>query len=271
MKQSVFPGWESYFTASWSLKKLLQNGIQKSIERQFIFSAPPAKHFSTALLHIVCYAKAMQYKFPSSQTISSFDTLLAPFIKIDNLQENDIKLCLQNFVFLLNMTDKGIPLNLERDKTCPQTFATANVILDGTIQPFTYGECQTEIDMLNKTLDAVMKEGDAEGVPFEFPTFTVPQIESIPDEEQDDSMKNIEKLHYEMYTSPACKKCPPVKDFMALSHIDGKEINIDTDKGFDTAAEKGVFMTPTVIFFNESNEEVARAHTVNELESVFLM
>lgn len=72
---------------------------------------------------------------------------------------------------------------------------------------------------------------------------------------------------YELFTRPGCPHCPPVADFMAHSKITGNSINVDTDEGMSLAAERGVFSTPTVIFYNESGASFARAHNVDELSA----
>ncbi len=74
--------------------------------------------------------------------------------------------------------------------------------------------------------------------------------------------------HYELFTRPGCPHCPPVQDFITNSELEGKSINVDTDEGMNLAAERGVFSTPTVIFYNSNGASLARAHTVDELLSL---
>ena len=74
---------------------------------------------------------------------------------------------------------------------------------------------------------------------------------------------------YELFTRPGCPHCPPVHDYMALSAVPGTEINVDQKEGLDLAAERGVFATPTVIFYNAAGEETVRAHNAEELDAVF--
>ncbi|MCR4952656.1 MAG: hypothetical protein K6A43_01160 [Treponema sp.] len=80
---------------------------------------------------------------------------------------------------------------------------------------------------------------------------------------------DTEAVTYEMYTRKTCPNCPPVKDFMAGMDMAGRSIDVDTDEGLAEAAKKGVFASPTVIFYNEAGIETARCHNVEELEAVF--
>lgn len=80
---------------------------------------------------------------------------------------------------------------------------------------------------------------------------------------------NTEAVTFEMYTKKTCPNCPPVKDFMAKLEMDGRSIDVDTAEGLAEAAQKGVFASPTVIFYNAAGVETARCHNVDELEAVF--
>ena len=80
---------------------------------------------------------------------------------------------------------------------------------------------------------------------------------------------DTEAVSYEMYTRKTCPNCPPVKEFMANLNMAGRSIDVDTAEGLSEAAKKGVFASPTVIFYNEAGIETARCHNVEELEVVF--
>ncbi len=80
---------------------------------------------------------------------------------------------------------------------------------------------------------------------------------------------NTESVTYEMYTRKTCPNCPPVKEFMSHLEMDGRSIDVDTQEGLSEAAKKGVFASPTVIFYNAQGVETARCHNVEELEAVF--
>ena len=84
-----------------------------------------------------------------------------------------------------------------------------------------------------------------------------------------DTTKDLNSVTYEMYTRQTCPNCPPVKDFMADLDMPGRSIDVDTKEGLAEAAKKGVFASPTVIFYNEAGVETARCHNVEELEAVF--
>ncbi len=79
----------------------------------------------------------------------------------------------------------------------------------------------------------------------------------------------LESVTYEMYTKKTCPNCPPVKEFMAHLDMPGRAIDVDTEEGLAEAAKKGIFASPTVIFYNENGIETARCHNVEELEVVF--
>ena len=84
-----------------------------------------------------------------------------------------------------------------------------------------------------------------------------------------DTVTDTNSVTYEMYTRKTCPNCPPVKDFMSGLEMPGRSIDVDTKEGLAEAAKKGVFASPTVIFYNEAGVETARCHNVEELEAVF--
>ena len=84
-----------------------------------------------------------------------------------------------------------------------------------------------------------------------------------------ETVTDLNSVTYEMYTRKTCPNCPPVKDFMADLDMPGRSIDVDTKEGLAEAAKKGVFASPTVIFYNEAGVETARCHNVEELEAVF--
>lgn len=89
------------------------------------------------------------------------------------------------------------------------------------------------------------------------------------EEENAQPVMNSETVTYEMYTRKTCPNCPPVKDFMSKLDMPGRSIDVDTEEGLAEAAKKGVFASPTVIFYNNAGVETARCHNVEELEAVF--
>ncbi len=160
----------SVYCVGWDLKDLLTEGF-KGV-RGKIESAPP-KHFRTALGQIVNFMYTMQGEAAGAQAFSDFDTLLAPFIRYDNLSYEQVKQAMQEFVFNMNVpTRVGFQTpftNITMDLTVPSYYAEQPVIIGGEMLEDTYKEFQPEMDMLNKAFFEVMMEGDASGRVFTFP------------------------------------------------------------------------------------------------------
>ena len=160
----------SVYCVGWDLKDLLTEGF-KGV-RGKIESAPP-KHFRTALGQIVNFMYTMQGEAAGAQAFSNFDTLLAPFIRYDNLSYEQVKHAMQEFVFNMNVpTRVGFQTpftNITMDLTVPSYYAEQPVIIGGEMLEDTYKEFQPEMDMLNKAFFEVMMEGDASGRVFTFP------------------------------------------------------------------------------------------------------
>jgi ribonucleoside-triphosphate reductase len=160
----------SGYCAGWSLRQLLEegfNGVPGKVE-----SAPP-KHLETAVAQMVNFLGTLQNEWAGAQAFSSFDTYLAPFIKIDNLSEAQVKQCVQQFVFNLNVPSRWgtqTPFsNITLDWTVPEDMKAKHPVIGGVEQAITYGDCQAEMDMINKVFIEVMSAGDAKGRIFTFP------------------------------------------------------------------------------------------------------
>lgn len=160
----------SVYCVGWDLKDLLMQGftgVQGKIQ------CKPAKHFRTALGQAVNFLYTMQGEATGAQAFSNFDTLLAPFIRYDNLDYEQVKQTMQEFVFNLNVpTRTGFQTpftNITMDLTVPSYYANQNVIIGGELMDETYSEFQKEMDMINKAYFEVMMEGDAAGQVFTFP------------------------------------------------------------------------------------------------------
>lgn len=160
----------SGYCAGWSLRQLLEegfNGVPGKVE-----SSPP-KHLETAVAQMVNFLGTLQNEWAGAQAFSSFDTLLAPFVKVDHLQPSQVKQCIQQFVFNLNVPSRWgtqTPFtNITLDWTCPEDLKDKKPIIAGKEQAFTYGDCQAEMDVINKAFIEVMSEGDAKGRIFTFP------------------------------------------------------------------------------------------------------
>lgn len=160
----------SVYCVGWDLKDLLVEGFKGVTGK--IESAPP-KHFRTALGQIVNFMYTMQGEAAGAQAFSNFDTLLAPFIRYDNLSYEQVKQAMQEFVFNMNVpTRVGFQTpftNITMDLNVPSYYAEQPVIIGGEMMETTYKEFQPEMDMLNKAFFEVMMDGDASGRVFTFP------------------------------------------------------------------------------------------------------
>lgn len=160
----------SVYCVGWDLYDLLLQGF-KGVPGKV--ESKPAKHFRSALGHIVNFFYTLQGEAAGAQAFSNFDTLLAPFIKYDKLNYKEVKQALQEFVFNINVpTRVGFQApftNITLDLTVPKYYADQGVIIGGKVQSKTYKDFQDEINTFNKALFEVMMEGDAKGRVFTFP------------------------------------------------------------------------------------------------------
>jgi ribonucleoside-triphosphate reductase len=158
------------YCAGWSLRQLLMEGFRGRGGRA---SAGPAKHFDTALGQIVNFLSTLQTEWAGAQAFSSFDTLLAPFVRFDDLQYSEIKQSIQSFVFGLNIASRWgqTPFtNLTFDWVVPEDLKKTPVIVGGELQDGSYyGDFQHEMDLINKAFLEVMSEGDRDSRIFTFP------------------------------------------------------------------------------------------------------
>ncbi|MBW2989755.1 ribonucleoside triphosphate reductase [Candidatus Woesearchaeota archaeon] len=153
-----------------SLKKLLEmgfGGVPNKVD------CNPAKHLNTVIHQMVNYIGCLQMEFAGAQAFSSVDTLLAPFIRADNLSFKEAKQCIQQLVFSLNIPSRWgsqYPFsNLTFDWVVPEDLKGEKAVIGGKKQDFTYGSCQKEMDIINKAFLEVMLEGDSKGRIFTFP------------------------------------------------------------------------------------------------------
>ena len=164
----------SVYCVGWDLTDLLQEGFTGVAGK---VASKPAKHFRSALGQIVNFFYTLQGEAAGAQAFSDFDTLLAPFIRVDKLSYKEVKQAIQEFVFNVNVpTRVGFQTpftNITLDLECPKHMADNPVIIGGEMQDTTYGEYQEEMNMLNKALLEVLSEGDANGRVFTFPIPTV--------------------------------------------------------------------------------------------------
>ena len=158
------------YCAGWSLKQLIQEGLGGVPGK---ITSSPASHLSTLCNQMVNFLGIMQNEWAGAQAFSSFDTYLAPFVKIDNLSYKEVKQCIQSFVYGVNTPSRWgtqAPFsNITLDWTCPADLAEQYVIIGGREQDFKYKDCKAEMDMVNKAFIEIMIEGDADGRGFQYP------------------------------------------------------------------------------------------------------
>ena len=158
------------YCAGWSLKQLIQEGLGGIPGK---ITSAPAKHLSSLCNQMVNFIGIMQNEWAGAQAFSSFDTYLAPFVRADNMEYEEVKNCIQSFVFGVNTPSRWgsqAPFtNITLDWTIPNDLKDQPAIIGGKLMDFTYGDCQKEADMINKAFIEVMIEGDANGRGFQYP------------------------------------------------------------------------------------------------------
>lgn len=158
------------YCAGWSLKQLIQEGLGGVPGK---IQSSPANHLSTLCNQMVNFLGIMQNEWAGAQAFSSFDTYLAPFVRIDNLSQREVKQCVQSFVYGVNTPSRWgtqAPFsNITLDWVVPNDLKNLPAIIGGKEMDFTYGDCQKEMDMINKAFIEIMIEGDANGRGFQYP------------------------------------------------------------------------------------------------------
>ena len=158
------------YCAGWSLKQLIKEGLGGVTGK---ITSSPASHLSTLCNQMVNFLGIMQNEWAGAQAFSSFDTYLAPFVKVDKLSYKEVKQCIQSFIFGVNTPSRWgtqSPFtNITLDWTVPNDLAELNCIVGGKEQDFKYKDCKKEMDMINKAFIEVMIEGDANGRGFQYP------------------------------------------------------------------------------------------------------
>ena len=158
------------YCAGWSLKQLIKEGLGGVPGK---ITSSPASHLSTLCNQMVNFLGIMQNEWAGAQAFSSFDTYLAPFVKIDNLSQKEVKQCIQSFIYGVNTPSRWgtqAPFsNITLDWTVPKDLENLPAIVGGEEMDFTYGDCKKEMDMVNKAFIEIMIEGDANGRGFQYP------------------------------------------------------------------------------------------------------
>ena len=184
------------YCAGWSLKQLIKEGLGGV--RGKITSAP-ASHLATLCNQMVNFLGIMQNEWAGAQAFSSFDTYLAPFVKVDNLSYDQTKKCIESFVFGVNTPSRWgtqAPFsNITLDWTVPADLKDVPAIVGGKDMDFTYGDCKEEMDMVNRAFIETMIEGDANGRGFQYP---IPTYSITRDFDWSDTQNN--RLLFEMTT-----------------------------------------------------------------------
>ena len=182
------------YCAGWSLKQLIKEGLGGI--RGKITSAP-ASHLSVLCNQMVNFLGIMQNEWAGAQAFSSFDTYLAPFVKVDNLSYNEVKKCIESFVYGVNTPSRWgtqAPFsNITLDWTVPDDLAELQAIVGGKEMGFKYKDCKAEMDMINKAFIETMIEGDANGRGFQYP---IPTYSITSDFDWSDTENN--RLLFEM-------------------------------------------------------------------------
>lgn len=158
------------YCAGWSLKQLIQEGLGGVPGK---ITSAPASHLATLCNQMVNFLGIMQNEWAGAQAFSSFDTYLAPFVKVDNLDYRQVKKCIESFIFGVNTPSRWgtqAPFsNITLDWTVPADLKDMPAIVGGKEMDFTYGDCKKEMDMVNKAFIEIMIEGDAHGRGFQYP------------------------------------------------------------------------------------------------------
>lgn len=176
------------YSCGWSLKKLLMDGLGGITGK---ITASPAKHLATLCNQMVNFLGIMQNEWAASQSFTSFDTYLAPFVKADGLSYDKVKKCMEAFVFGVNTPSRWgtqAPFShISLDLKVPGDMAGQRAIVGGKEMDFTYGDCQKEMDMVNQAFLETMMAGDSNGLGFQYP---IPVYGLTPDFDWSDSKRN---------------------------------------------------------------------------------
>ena len=158
------------YCAGWSLKQLITEGLGGITGK---ITSAPAAHLSVLCNQMVNFLGIMQNEWAGAQAFSSFDTYLAPFVKVDSLTYPEVKKCIEAFIYGVNTPSRWgtqAPFsNITLDWTVPNDLANLQAIVGGKEMDFTYGDCKQEMDMINKAFIETMIEGDANGRGFQYP------------------------------------------------------------------------------------------------------
>ena len=189
------------YCAGWSLKQLIKEGLGGITGK---ITSAPARHLSVLCNQMVNFLGIMQNEWAGAQAFSSFDTYLAPFVKVDNLSYPEVKKCIEAFIYGVNTPSRWgtqAPFsNITLDWTVPDDLAELPALVGGVEMDFKYKDCKKEMDMVNKAFIETMIEGDSNGRGFQYP---IPTYSITKDFDWSDTENN--RLLFEMtakYSTP---------------------------------------------------------------------
>ena len=253
------------YCAGWSLKQLIQEGLGGIPGK---ITSTPASHLSTLCNQMVNFLGIMQNEWAGAQAFSSFDTYLAPFVKIDNLTYKEVKQCIQSFVYGVNTPSRWgtqAPFsNITLDWTVPNDLAELPCIVGGKEVDFCYKDCKKEMDMVNKAFIEIMIEGDANGRGFQYP---IPTYSITRDFDWSDTENN--RLLFEMtskYGTPyfsnyinSDMEPSDVRSMCCRLRLDLRELRKKTGGYFGSGESTGSVGVVTInlprIAYTSNNEE----------------
>ena len=257
------------YCAGWSLKQLIKEGLGGIPGK---ITSSPASHLSTLCNQMVNFLGIMQNEWAGAQAFSSFDTYLAPFVKVDNLTYKEVKQCIQSFVYGVNTPSRWgtqAPFsNITLDWTVPNDLAELPCIVGGKEMDFKYKDCKKEMDMVNKAFIEIMIEGDANGRGFQYP---IPTYSITKDFEWSDTENN--RLLFEMtakYGTPyfsnyinSDMEPSDIRSMCCRLRLDLRELRKKTGGFFGSGESTGsigvvTINMPRIAYLSDTEEEYFR-------------
>lgn len=280
----------SPYCAGWSLRQLLEEGLGGVPGK---ISSKPAAHLSTLCNQMVNFLGILQNEWAGAQAFSSFDTYLAPFVRVDSLSYDEVKQCIQSFVFGLNTPSRwGCQspfVNITLDWVVPEDLKDLPAIVGGKEMDFTYGDCQKEVDIINKAFIEVMLEGDADGRGFQYPIPTYSITKDFDWSETENNKLLFEMtskygtpyfsnyINSDMEPSDVRSMCPLAPNTRVLVRIDGEvfvepisrvagiessqKLEVWTPEGWRKARPHQQNPTPTyTLYFSDGSKVIMGEH-----------
>ncbi|MBE7051262.1 MAG: ribonucleoside triphosphate reductase [Ruminococcaceae bacterium] len=254
------------YCAGWSLKQLIQEGLGGVPGK---ITSSPASHLATLCNQMVNFLGIMQNEWAGAQAFSSFDTYLAPFVKVDNLSYDQVKKCIESFIYGVNTPSRWgtqAPFsNITLDWVVPNDLAELNCIVGGKEVDFKYKDCQKEMDLINKAFIEIMIDGDANGRGFQYP---IPTYSITRDFDWSDTENN--RLLFEMtskYGTPyfsnyinSDMEPSDVRSMCCRLRLDLRELRKKSGGFFGSGESTGsvgvvTINMPRIAFLSENEEE----------------